>query len=148
MPEHPLVGIWILVSYIVLNKEGVKVAEPFGPHPQGMLIYTKDGMMSGHLMSASRSPSRSNVPLRASSEEKIAAFDTYLGYCGTYEHQGDRVIHHVTTSLFPNWVGTDQVRVLQLDGNLLTLTVPPVMGKGKTRTVQITWRRLENSTGD
>jgi hypothetical protein len=131
---------------MVLNAEGVKVAEPFGPHPQGMLIYTKDGTMSGHLMAASRPPSRSNIPLRANSEEKIVAFDTYLGYCGTYEQQGDHVIHHVTTSLFPNWVGTDQVRVMQLDGNILTLTIPPATGKGKTRTVQITWRRLEPAT--
>ncbi len=53
---------------------------------------------------------------------------------------------HVTTSLFPNGVGTDQVRVMQLDGNLLTLTVPPATGKGKTRTVQITGRRLETAT--
>jgi Lipocalin-like domain len=143
MPEHPLVGTWNLVSYTIINAEGVKLAEPFGPNPQGMLIYTANGFMSGHLMSASRSQWGSDLPHKASPEEKVLAFDTYLGYCGTYEHQGDRVIHHVTTSFFPNWVGTNLIRVVQLDGNLLMLTAPPVTGKGKTRTVQITWRRLE-----
>jgi hypothetical protein len=148
MPRHPLVGTWNLVSYTILNDEGIKIAEPFGPNPRGLLIYTDNGFMSGQLMSASRPQWRSDLPRKASTEEKVLAFDTYLGYCGTYEIQEDRVIHHVTTSFFPNWIGTDLVRVMQLDGNLLTLSVPPVLGKGKTRTIRLTWRRLEMPTED
>ena len=148
MPEHPLVGTWTLHSYTVINAEGTKIAEPFGSNPQGLLIYTPNGFMSGHIMSANRPPWKSDLPHKASSEEKVLAFDTYLGYCGTYELQEDRVIHHVTTSFFPNWVGTDLVRLMQLDGNLLTLTAPLVTSKGRTRTVQITWRRLEVPTQD
>jgi hypothetical protein len=146
MPGHPLVGTWNLVSYTVTNEAGVKIAEPFGPSPRGLLIYTENGFMSGQLMSANRSQWRSDLPRKASSEEKVLAFDSYLGYCGTYELQGDRVIHHVTTSFFPNWVGTDLVRVMQFDGNLLTLTAHIATSNGRTRTVQITWRRLEIST--
>lgn len=146
MPEHPLVGTWRLVSYTIINEEGIKIAEPLGPTPQGLLIYTENGFMSGHLMSANRSLSRSDLPHKASSEEKVLAFDTYIGYCGTYELQENNVIHHVTTSFFPNWVGTDLLRAMQLDRNLLTLTAPPVTSKGRTRTVQIIWHRLEIST--
>jgi hypothetical protein len=148
MPEHPLVGTWNLVSYTVMNEEGVKIAEPFGPSPQGMLIYTENGFMSGHIMSANRAQWRSSLPRKASSEEKVLAFDTYLSYCGTDEQDGDRVTHHVITSLYPNWVGTDQVRMVQLDGNLLTLSAYSAPGNGRTRTVQITWRRFEISTED
>jgi hypothetical protein len=142
MPQHPLIGTWNLVSYTITNAEGTKIAEPFGPNPQGMLIYTANGFMSGHLMSANRSQTGSDLPQKASTEEKVLAFDTYIGYCGTYELQEDRVIHHVTTSFFPNWVGTDLIRVMRLDGDLLVLTAPPVTGK-KMRTVQIIWRRFE-----
>ena len=143
MPEHPLVGTWNLVSYTVINEEGVKIGEPFGPSPRGLLIYTENGFMSGHIMSASRAQWRSNLPRKASPEEKVLAFDTYLSYCGTYEQHADHVTHHVMTSLYPNWLGTDQVRVVQLDGNLLTLTAHPATSNGRTRTVQIIWRRLE-----
>ena len=143
MPKHTLVGTWSIVSYAIINEAGVKIAEPFGPHPQGQLIYTENGFMSGHLMSADRSLSRSDLPHKASPEEKVLAFDSYIGYCGSYEVQEERVIHHVTTSCFPNWVGTDLVRVTQFDGDLLTLTAPPVTSKGRVRTVQIIWRRLE-----
>ena len=145
MPRHILVGTWNLVSYRIINEDGVKTAEPFGPNPRGLLIYTENGLMSGHLMSDSRSQCRNDLPHKASSEEKALAFDTYLGYCGTYELQEGRVIHHVTTSFFPNWIGTDLIRVMQLDENLLTLTAPPVTNKGRTRTVQITWRRLDTN---
>jgi Lipocalin-like domain len=143
MPGHTLVGTWNLVSYTVTNEDGVKIAEPFGPSPRGLLIYTDNGFMSGQLMSASRPQWRSDRPRKASTEEKVLAFDTYLSYCGTYEQHGEHVIHHVMTSLIPNWIGTDQIRLIQLEGDLLTLSVPPVLGKGKTRTVQLTWRRLE-----
>jgi hypothetical protein len=148
MPEHTLVGTWDLVSYTIMNEEGVKIAEPFGPSPRGLLIYTKNGFMSGQLMSTSRPQWRSDLPRKASTEEKAIALDTYLSYCGTYEQQGDRVIHHVVTSLIPNWVGTDQIRLMQLDGNLLTLSVPPILGKGKTRRVQLIWRRTEMPSED
>jgi len=108
-----------------------------------MLIYTENGFMSAHTMPASRSLCRSNNELEASSEEKALAFDTYYGYCGTYELQKDRVIHHVMTSFFPNWVNTDLVRVVKLDGDLLTLTiVPSEMVNGELLTEQLTWRRL------
>jgi hypothetical protein len=143
MPEHTLVGTWNLVSYTIMNEEGIKIAEPFGPSPRGLLIYTENGFMSGQLMSASRPLWSSDLPRKASTEEKALAFDTYLSYCGTYEQHGNRVIHHVMTSLIPNWVGTDQIRLMQLDGNLLTLSVPPIPGKGKMRTVQLIWSRLE-----
>jgi hypothetical protein len=143
MPGHTLVGTWYLICYTIMNDEGTQIAEPFGPNPRGLLIYTENGFMSGQLMSASRPQWRSDLPRKASTEEKALAFDTYLSYCGTYEQHGDRVIHHVMTSLIPNWVGTDQIRLMQLDGNLLTLSVPPVPDKGKTRTVQLTWRRTE-----
>ena len=35
-------------------------------------------------------------------EEKVAAADTYLSYCGRYEIQGEKVVHHIEVSFFPN----------------------------------------------
>lgn len=142
MSEHTLVGTWSLVSATLMDGEGMKIAEPYGPNPRGMLIYAEDGSVSVHLMRASRSQCRSDFSFEASPEEKVLAFDTYSGYCGTYTQQGNRVIHHVMASFFPNWVGTDLVRLVKLDGDLLTLIVPPVAQDGEIRMTQLTWRRF------
>jgi hypothetical protein len=75
-------------------------------------------------------------------EEKERAFDTYLGYSGTYEQRGDRVMHHVTASLFPDWSSSDQVRLMELDGDQLILRVPPKQINGEIRTRKLAWRRL------
>ncbi len=46
----------------------------------------------------------------------------FVAYAGRYSFRGDRVIHHVELSLFPNWVGTDQQRWVELAGDRLTLS--------------------------
>jgi hypothetical protein len=53
------------------------------------------------------------------------------------------VRHSVQLSLFPNWVGTVQVRTWDLDdsGDRLTLTSPPIAVSGTTRMQRLTWRR-------
>jgi hypothetical protein len=32
----------------------------------------------------------------------------FVAYAGRYSFHGDRVIHHVELSLFPNWVDSDR----------------------------------------
>lgn len=46
MSEHTLVGTWSLVSATLMDGEGMKIAEPYGPNPRGMLIYAEDGSVS------------------------------------------------------------------------------------------------------
>jgi lipocalin-like protein len=54
----------------------------------------------------------------------------FVAYAGRYRFHGDRVIHHVELSLFPNWVGSDQQRWLQLAGDRLTLSASPLLLAG------------------
>jgi hypothetical protein len=44
-----------------------------------------------------------------------------VAYAGGYSFDGDRVVHHVELSLFPDWVGSDQERSVKLAGARLTL---------------------------
>jgi hypothetical protein len=44
-----LIGVWALVSYSD-EQPGREDAHPFGPEPQGFLIYTADGFVSAQLM--------------------------------------------------------------------------------------------------
>jgi hypothetical protein len=53
----------------------------------------------------------------------------------------DRVVHHVEVSLFPNWVGSAQVRHYELAGNRLTLSTAPLLQGGRERRAYLVWER-------
>jgi hypothetical protein len=71
----------------------------------------------------------------------LAAFDTYLSYCGKYEIDGDKVVHQIELSLFPNWSGVDQERFFEFSGKQLTLRTAPMALEGTQRTAQLIWHR-------
>jgi hypothetical protein len=80
--------------------------------------------------------------LRASAEEKARAAETYMTYCGRYEFHGDTVVHHVELSLFPNWVGVDQERLVEVTGNRLTVSTRPMLLDGIQRSGHLIWERV------
>ncbi len=76
-------------------------------------------------------------------EERAEAAGTYHSYCGRYEIRENRLIHHVDISLFPNRVGEDQVRMMELEGDKLILSTPPFLAGGKWRTARVVWKRMK-----
>ena len=82
--------------------------------------------------------------LRAPAEEKLAAFDTYSSYSGRYEVRGQKVIHHVEISLFPNWTGKAQERLFEFSGERLTLTAPPMQIAGVEQNLVAIWQRMHS----
>lgn len=107
-----LVGAWQLVRSYITCKDG-SVTEPLGPGAAGLLVRTADGRMSAAVM-ASGPPrlSRGN-PRTDPVEERVAAFDVFLGYfsrcrpVGRLVEQGDTLSHN------PPLVGTVQARRIQ-----------------------------------
>lgn len=114
---------------------------PFGENPIGRLVYTAGGFMSAQLASAHRPAFASPAFTRATVDEKGAAYDTFMAYCGRYEVFGDHVMHHVEMSLFPNWAGGDQKRFFELDGDSLVLRPPAYERHGVTYTDELRWER-------
>jgi Lipocalin-like domain len=55
---------------------------------------------------------------------------------------GDHVIHHVELSLFPDWVGTDQQRFVELSAQVLILSAGPLLLAGRQQVPRLTWRRV------
>ncbi|MBI5200024.1 MAG: lipocalin-like domain-containing protein, partial [Elusimicrobia bacterium] len=53
----------------------------------------------------------------------------------------DGVVHRVDLSLFPNWVGTAQLRSYKLTGDRVTFWTRRFPIKGKWQTASLTWRR-------
>jgi hypothetical protein len=116
---------------------------PYGRNPFGILIYDPDGNVFVLLMRRDRPKFASDDTWGGTPEEIKAAFEGFNAYCGTYEVNEDKgtVTHHLEGSMFPNWVGTDQVRFLKRSGDQLTLSTPPMPVSGKQSTVQLVWAR-------
>lgn len=137
-------GTWRLVRFEMRAREG-EVSHPFGLDAMGYLMYSEDGYMAAALMQAKRANFASADILEASAEEKAAAFDSYSSYCGRYEVNEGKVIHHIQCSQLPNWSGTNQERFFEFseDGERLTLRTAPLLAGGEERTLVAVWERAK-----
>jgi len=142
-----LVGVWRLVTYIDENK-GSDDTQPFGPNPQGFLIYTADGFVSAQLMKPGRPAFRSLDWHHGTPQEYQAAGSGYIGYCGTYEVHEEKatVTHTPSVSLLPNLIDGRQCRSIDLQGDRLVLRAAgaPVAG-GVYVTSRLEWQRIVTS---
>ena len=133
-----LVGNWTLVSYITENPDG-SIGKPYGD-AVGRLSYDEFGHMAGQVMR----PNRMAVsPAQWGAQEVRSAYAGYIAYFGTYEvnEAQDIVVHHVHGALNPNWVGGNQVRQMQFDGDLLVLSTDVPKGGALVRH-KLTWKKL------
>ena len=142
MTPNPLIGTWRLISWENRSIDGRQINYPVGKDAVGYIMYNPEGYMSVTIMRPNRMKFASGDLLGGSTEEKVQAASSYVSYCGRYEFQGDKVIHHVELSLFPNWVGVDQARLVELRGNRLTLSTRPILLEGKQQTAHLLWERV------
>ena len=144
MSTTSLQGIWSLESFELESING-EISYPYGKAPVGYIMYSDDGFMSVAIMSAGRQRFAVNDILGGTSEEKIAAIDTYLSYSGRYEITQQRVLHRIEVSLFPNWVGTTQERIVALHGDSLQLSTDPQLINGRLQTARLIWKKVRSA---
>ena len=131
-------GAWRLVHWRRINADGTE-SYPLGEDARGTLLYTDDGYMSAMMTAAHRSEIDGHDPLGGDSEARATAYSTCLAYSGTWQRQGDTVIHRLTDSLYPNWSGSVQPRSIEdRDGELILRT--PQDGPGGVVN-EIAWTR-------
>ena len=137
-----VVGAWRLVAASATRADGSENLAPYGPDPTGLLIYTPDGRMSAILSHSGRQPLSAGDRISAPIEERAAAFATFFAYAGRYTIEPGRVIHHVEVSSVENWVNTDLVRILEANGDRITLRTPPTSVGGTIQTTELVWQRV------
>ena len=137
-----LVGAWRLVSWENQAADG-QVTYPMGADALGYVIYTGDGRFSVTISRRGRAGFAAGDLLGGTTEEKARAVEGFVAYAGRYSFHGDRVIHHVELSLFPNWVGTDQQRSVELSGDRLILSASPLLLAGKQQLPRLVWQRVD-----
>jgi hypothetical protein len=141
MVGNPFSGTWRLLSYEVRSTSG-ETRYPWGQDPVGLLMYNDDGYVSVAMMTADRPRFGAKDIKKGTTEEKVAAVDSYISYCGRYEVQKGTVIHHVEVCLFPNWVGNDQIRTYEFNDSLLLLSTEPIVAGEKQWTGHLLWERV------
>ncbi len=124
---------------------GSTITFPFGEDAIGILIYTEDLKMAVQMLSANRPRIDSSDALGGDVQQRAAAYSTCLAYFGSYVVQGDKIIHQVDGSLFPNWSATMQARPFAYDGTVLVLSTPPVESAGVSVVNEISWIRLASA---
>ena len=105
-------------------------------------MYNQDGYMFVAIMGSNRLKFAAEDLLSGTKEEEAQAEETYVSYCGRYEFHGDTVVHYVELSLFPNWVGADQERLVEVRGNRLTLSTRPLLLGGILQSAHLIWERV------
>jgi Lipocalin-like domain len=142
-----LVGAWRLVSVETKRANGEVIYPFYGKHPEGLLMYDRNGWMSVQIVSDPKpthlaADSREDV-LKAPLADKAEAIDGYYAYYGTWtvDPSGSSVTHHIQQSLLPAERGENVVRQLTLDGNRLTL-VAKTHEMGEAHERKLVWERV------
>ena len=147
MTQNQFLGTWRLVSCENRDADG-QITYPYGEDAVGYITYTSDGYMFMTVTKANRSHFASADLFGGTIDEQAMAAQTYASYCGRYEVQTNKVIHHIEASLFPNWVGVDQQRFFEFTGNnRLSLSTAPFLVSGKQRTAHLIWERVSRNEG-
>jgi hypothetical protein len=139
--QQRIQGTWTMVSN-VLDQGGTK-SEPYGPDAKGSVILTSNGRVSLIITRADVPKFVSNNRTTGTPEENKAAVAGSIAYFGTYTtNDADKtLVMHVEGSTYPNWVGTDQKRTIELSGDQLKfINQTPSMGSG---TITVTWKRVK-----
>lgn len=136
-----LLGRWDILAWEQLYDDGRRQL-PMGDALTGFIRYTEDGDMIVLISKQERKAFETGGQWDASAEEKATAYESTLSYAGRWELNGDQVIHKVDISLFPNWVGGQQKRQVELRGDgTLAIKARLEEGTPQARTAQLLWKR-------
>jgi hypothetical protein len=114
-----LLGTWRLVRATAVAADGGELPAPYGPAPMGRLVLNADGRMMAVLCDGR--------PILPAGEKRA-----YASYCGNFRIEGTRLITTVDGAVRAERIGGEQVRHLEMNGDLLVL-VPPQRPDGAQR---------------
>jgi hypothetical protein len=109
--KEQIVGTWRLDSRMLKKPDGSIVPYTGWEGANGYIAYDKNGFMSVQFMQQNRT--------------KETAASTYAAYFGPYtiEEATKTVTHHIKGNINPATVGANEPRVVELDGDKMTLYI-------------------------
>jgi hypothetical protein len=133
--SEALIGNWKLVSWQVVV--GSETQNPFGSHPKGYLLLTREGRSMAITTADDREPGEGAA-------ERAALHKSMLAYSGKYRIEGDDFITTVDISWNEIWNGTEQRRRFRIEADRLFIEsapAPSILYPGKTDYRRIVWER-------
>ena len=109
----------------------------------GYILYTPDGYMSVAIMGPDRAKFAPPGIFSAAGQGRKRTLPAPT--CPTADNtsfRGETVIHHVDLSLFTNWVGIEQERLVEVTGNRMTLSTRRILLGGTQWTADVIWERV------
>jgi len=140
-----LLGTWTLVELIEVPVDGGEITHPMGDNPKGLIMYNPDGYMSAQIMDTHRENFHQEHWTNATPEEYTQEGSTYLAYSGPFKTDDEKqlVSHTMYISLFPNWTGQTQNRIVIFkDGFLHLESEKPFTSNSRLVTHHLTWKRV------
>jgi len=136
-----LTGTWTLVSVDNLFPDGRRT-QPYGPHPEGLLMLDAEGRYSIHIFKPGRAPFAANDKAKGTPEEYREAVQGINTHYGRYavDAESGVLTFRIEHALFPNWEGTAQRRSFTLVGDELRYTVNTTTTGGR-EVGEVTWHR-------
>jgi hypothetical protein len=139
-----LLGTWKLVSIEDTTNDGkVQPSAQFGPHPHGFIMYEPDGYMCASIVNSDRPAWKD--PAKATDAEKIAYYDSFIAYCGTFKLDSatSTVTHFPEVAWSPSYVGSTQPRPFRLEGNRLIITATRGLSSLEIQKRVLVWERAK-----
>jgi len=141
MSKSKFVGTWKLVSLEVHLSDGT-VMEPYGDNPMGMAMYDNDKFVA-QIMKPNRKEFEAGNQFGGTPEEIKEAFEGYTAYFGSWEVKDDKtLVNNVEGSLYPNWIGGEQIRYYKFYDNYVDLRMPPTKVGDIEFTGLLKWERI------
>lgn len=118
--KEKLIGTWSLVSFESEGPDGI-ITYPLGKDAQGSIMYAADGYVSVNIMQTGRT----GFVDRSLYQNKLLKYLDlpYLAYSGRFVLDESRpsVTHIVEVSIYPDWLGAEQYRIIKWLGDDLQL---------------------------
>jgi hypothetical protein len=126
LSPQEVVGTWKLLTSVRQEVATGRTVDNLGAHPNGILVITAEGRFIIIETGEGRRPAQTI-------EEFANLQKTELAYSGMVSFAADpqnpqalKMINHVDIAWNEEWLNTDQVRTLTLEGGRLTIKTPPI----------------------
>lgn len=130
---HDITGTWALVQASSKTADGKEMPPPYGGEKaMGRAVFNEDGRMMAVLIDG-----RAQLPNGVKRE--------YTSYCGCYTFDGRQLITRVDAASDPDRMGTDQIRDVHFEGDLMVLR-PPLKSYGAAAEQrELHWRKISDT---
>ena len=131
--SNKIIGTRKLASYETEVQTDGKKEPAMGQNQTGYVVFNAEGRVILIVTGEGRKPAKTD-------QERADLFTTLIAYTGTYRVDGDKWTTKVEVSWVPEWVGTEQVRSVTVDGERLQVMSPwrvnpNWVDKGMTRSI-------------